>query len=73
MAYVTHSTRTFETTWLGQRVVSLWPALGEHLAQYRRYRTTLDELSMLTNRELTDIGMERSRLSDIAREHVYTR
>ena len=73
MAYVTHPTRTFETTWLGQQVVSRWPELGERLARYRHYRTTLDELSMLTDRDLADIGMERSSIRDIAREHVYGR
>ncbi len=73
MAYAPHPTRTFETTWLGQRLVSLWPALGDHLVQYRRYRATLEELSMLTDRELADIGLHRSNIRDIAREHVYGR
>ena len=73
MAYVTPSTRAFETSWLGQHVVSRWPEVGEQLALHRRYRATLDELSMLTDRELTDIGMERSSIRDIAREHVYGR
>ena len=73
MAYATHPTRTFETSWLGQRVVSRWPELGERLALYRHYLATLDELSMLSDRELADIGMHRSNLNDIAREHVYGR
>ena len=73
MAYVTQPTRTFETTWLGQRVVSRWPELGERLALYRQYRATLEELSMLSDRDLADIGMDRSTLRDIAREHVYDR
>ena len=73
MAYLTHPNHMFETTWLGQRVIGVWPALGDHLVQYRRYRATLNELSMLTDRELADIGMDRSNLHDIAREHVYGR
>lgn len=71
MAYATHPARSFETTWLGQHVVSRWPELGERLALYRSYRATLEELEMLTDRELADIGMHRSNIRDIAREHVY--
>lgn len=71
MADTTPSTRTFESSWLGQRVVGYWPELGERLALYRHYRATLDELTMLSDRELADIGMHRSNLRDIAREHVY--
>ncbi len=73
MAYVTHPSRPFETTWLGQRVVSRWPELGERLALYRKYRATREELSMLTDRELADIGMLGSDLRAIAREHAYGR
>jgi uncharacterized protein YjiS (DUF1127 family) len=72
MAYTNHPTRTFETSWLGQRLVSYWPELGERLALYRQYCATLDELSTLSDRELANIGMHRSSLRDIAREHVYS-
>jgi uncharacterized protein YjiS (DUF1127 family) len=71
MAYVNHSSRSIETTWLGQRLVSRWPELGERLALYRKYRTTVEELSNLTDRELADFGMDRGSIRDIAREHVY--
>ena len=73
MAYVTHPTRSFESSWLGRRIVSRWPELGDRLALYRRYRATLEELSMLSDRELADIGMHRSNLREIAQEHVYGR
>jgi uncharacterized protein YjiS (DUF1127 family) len=73
MAYASHPARPFETTWLGQRLVSRWPELGERLAQYRRYRATLDELDLLSDRELADIGMHRSNIREIAREYVYGR
>ena len=71
MAYTTHPSRTFETTWLGQRVLSRWPELSARLALYRKYRATLEELDMLTDRELADIGMHRSNIREIARAHVY--
>lgn len=73
MTYATHPTRTFETSWLGQRVVSHWPELGPRLALYRKYRTTVEELSHLSDRELADFGMDRSNIHAIAREHVYGR
>jgi uncharacterized protein YjiS (DUF1127 family) len=73
MAYMTHPNRTFETTWFGQHVVSFWPKLGGRLALYSRYRVTLEELGQLTDRELADLGMHRSNIRDIAREHVYGR
>jgi uncharacterized protein YjiS (DUF1127 family) len=71
MAYTTHPSRTFETTWLGQRILSRWPELGERLALYRKYRNTVEELSNLSDRELADFGMDRGSIRDIAREHVY--
>ena len=71
MVYATHPIRTFETSWLGQRVVSRWPELGERLALYRSYRRTVEELSHLSDRELADFGMDRLSIRTIAREHVY--
>lgn len=73
MAYTTNPNRTFETTWLGQNLVRRWPELGERLALYRKYRTTVEELSNLSDRELADFGMDRSSIRDISREHVYGR
>jgi uncharacterized protein YjiS (DUF1127 family) len=73
MAYVTHPTRALESSWLGQRLVNRWPEIGERLARYRQYRTTVDELSHLSDRELADFGMDRGNIHAIAREHVYGR
>lgn len=71
MACATQPSRTFGTTWLGGRILSRWPAIGERLALYREYRTTVDELSNLSDRELADFGMDRGSIRDIAQEHVY--
>ena len=71
MAYTTYPSRPFETTWLGQRLVRRWPEIGERLALFRKYQATLDELDMLSDRELADIGMHRSNIREIAREHIY--
>ncbi len=40
-------------------------------ALHRRYRKTYAELSLLTEAELTDLGMSRYQLSDVARKAVY--
>ena len=40
----------------------------ERVARYRRYRTTLSELEAMTDRDLTDLGLRRSMLREIARE-----
>ena len=73
MAYVNQPSRPFETTWLGQRLLSRWPEIAERLALYRKYQTTLGELDMLSDRELADIGMQRSNIREIARDYVYGR
>ncbi|MEL6450975.1 MAG: DUF1127 domain-containing protein [Pseudomonadota bacterium] len=40
-------------------------------AQARVYRTTMAELSALSNRELADLGMHRSELKRVAWEAAY--
>ena len=40
-------------------------------ALYREYKTTFDELDALSDRELADIGVRRSDITDIARAHIY--
>lgn len=69
MAYVTE-TRTPRAT-LRERAVQLFAGLGERLAQRRVYRTTLNELANLTDRELRDLGVHRSAIKAIAHEAAY--
>jgi uncharacterized protein YjiS (DUF1127 family) len=40
-------------------------------ANYRLYRKTLDELEVLNDRELNDLGISRLVIREIARESVY--
>lgn len=47
---------------------SLFQAVRERFAAYRRYRRTLNELSQLTSRELADLGLHRSMLKSVALE-----
>jgi uncharacterized protein YjiS (DUF1127 family) len=53
-----------ETSRLGALVASL----GHRWATYQTYRHTCDELEMLSDRELNDIGISRWDIRRIARE-----
>ena len=46
-------------------------AARARFAQYRVYRKTLSELGELSNRELADLGLNRSMLKRIALEAAY--
>ncbi len=37
---------------------------------WRRYRETVSELSRLTNRELTDLGISRGEIAAVARRAI---
>jgi uncharacterized protein YjiS (DUF1127 family) len=56
---------------LNERLSGFRSNLAERFAQYRTYRTTLNELAMLTDRELADMGMHRSNIREIAFEAAY--
>lgn len=43
----------------------------EAWAQNREYNRTFNELNALSDHELSDIGVRRSDIADIARQHVY--
>ncbi len=52
----------------------LAPLRGDLRARYEAwkvYRTTVRELSALSNRELADLGVSRSGIDEIAREAAY--
>ncbi|MBE1282688.1 MAG: DUF1127 domain-containing protein [Rhodobacteraceae bacterium] len=46
-------------------------ALTARFARYRLYRRTLNELTSLNNRELADLGLNRSMLTRIAYQAAY--
>ena len=71
MATATHTTRGSNLTLFGQGLSGLRTNLAERFAQYRTYRTTLNELGMLTDRELADMGLHRGSIREIAFEAAY--
>lgn len=50
------------------RIVS---GLTERYARYTTYRKCMDELSSLSNRELRDLGLNRSMIRSLAYEEAY--
>ncbi|MBS1303831.1 DUF1127 domain-containing protein [Loktanella sp. SALINAS62] len=67
MAYT--NTNTAPT--LNQRFAGMRAQIAEAAAKRRVYRTTLTELSALSNRELADLGIARSMIKGIAIEAAY--
>ena len=45
--------------------------LTQRIAQYRKYRRTIDELTGLSDHELNDLGLSRNGIVTIAHESVY--
>lgn len=41
------------------------------LADYQAYRAVLDELKALSDRELSDLGISRLNIRDVARQAAY--
>lgn len=69
MAYITTS-RTGGIT-LSQRFAALRDTFLAARAQRKIYNTTLNELEMLSNRDLNDLGISRSSIKSIAMEAAY--
>ena len=47
-------------------------SISEKLAAWRRYRDAVRELTQLTDRELSDIGIRRGEIEAIVRRSVMT-
>jgi uncharacterized protein YjiS (DUF1127 family) len=45
--------------------------LSQRLARYRLYRRTLAELSVLSDRDCDDLGLDRYSLREVARQTAY--
>jgi uncharacterized protein YjiS (DUF1127 family) len=61
------------TSGLGLRLAELRSALAERLERRRIYRRTIEELSALSDRDLEDLGLHRSRIVEVAQEAAYRR
>ncbi|WP_293573926.1 DUF1127 domain-containing protein [Phaeobacter sp.] len=59
------------TSSLFARIRSGLQAIQDRRALSREYNRTLAELNALSDRDLADIGIGRSDIETLAREHVY--
>mgnify|MGYP002788992313 CR=1 FL=1 len=56
---------------LAQRLRELRATFADRRARYGLYRKTLRELEGLTERDLTDLGLSRSNIRDVALTAAY--
>lgn len=68
MATASFTTSRAQGTTLSQRLDGLRAALAQRIATYRLYRETLEELSHLSDRDLSDLGLSGADLRALAWE-----
>lgn len=70
MAYTTYGNSTAANT-LRDRLVARIETARADFAKWRVYRDTVRELSALSNRDLSDLGLSRSMIRGVAIEAAY--
>jgi uncharacterized protein YjiS (DUF1127 family) len=53
------------------RIAAAFKSVAARYASYRVYRNTVSELSVLSSRELDDLGLSRSMIKRVALEAAY--
>ncbi len=69
MAYV--STQKITNVTLAERIAAFASGFGKKVGEYRLYRRTLNELQAMSARDLTDLGLHREELRQVALDAVY--
>lgn len=67
MAFAT-DIRAAGTAGIQDKFIATFKGLMERAAQHKMYRTTFDELNALSDRDLTDLGLNRSMIKGVALE-----
>ncbi len=70
MAYV-NSSRSAQVSF-SDRFAALVKVVGDLIERRRVYNQTLFELNSLSDRDLSDLGLSRSTIAQVAREAAYT-
>jgi uncharacterized protein YjiS (DUF1127 family) len=71
MTYANQSGHAVAPTSIRQRLSDLTMGLGQRRAQSQAYHSTVRELSAMSERELTDIGIHRADIHTIAQQVAY--
>lgn len=71
MASTTYGNSATLTNTLRGSLVSRFNSMRARYVQWRLYRTTLNELTALSDRDLADIGINRGELRALAMETAY--
>jgi uncharacterized protein YjiS (DUF1127 family) len=71
MAFASDTQRAAQGTSTWGRLADLRTSLIERFATYRMYRSTLAELEGLSDRDLTDLGLTRGDIRDVAWNSAY--
>jgi uncharacterized protein YjiS (DUF1127 family) len=70
MAYV-NSSRSAQVSFY-DRFAAVVKVVGDLIERRRVYNQTLFELNNLTDRDLSDLGLSRGTIAEVAREAAYT-
>jgi uncharacterized protein YjiS (DUF1127 family) len=66
MTYLSRTDRASGGVSIGQTLSNLTANVTRRWSQFRTYHQTLNELSMLSDHELADIGIHRANIGDVA-------
>jgi len=66
----THTAASTITPMSGGLLSTIYGTI-EAVVKYRQYRKTITELSSLSTKELSDIGLSLSAIKSVARETIY--
>jgi uncharacterized protein YjiS (DUF1127 family) len=71
MVTTTYGNSAAASTTLRDRITARVDTVRADYAKWRTYRRTLNELSVLSNRDLADLGISRSMIVSVAIEAGY--
>lgn len=71
MTYTTQTHHAVDGAAIWQRLSNLTENLAQRWVQHRAYRSTVNELTAMPNRDLIDIGIHPADIHVIARQAAY--
>jgi uncharacterized protein YjiS (DUF1127 family) len=71
MTYATYKHDAVGGISIWQRLSEMTARMAQRRAQHRAYNVTVNELVALSDRDLTDLGIHRADIHDIARQAAY--